>query len=213
MQIIRPKYLLRPFLPGLLLFAAGCDAACGRDCIAPPSLEEHLREGDLLFRRGIGIAGATVRALDRGGRYSHVGVAVRSDSGWMVVHAVPSEPDFDGDIDRVKCEPVDRFYSGFRASAGCIMRLRDTLNSAAPARAAREALRLSRLRVPFDHEYAWEDTTRLYCTQLVAYVYSLSSVDLAEDRRTRCTLTGLAGDYVFPSDVAQSPLLTLIHSF
>lgn len=202
------EWLLR----GLLLLAVGCGPAAGPG-IDTERLEAHLREGDLLFRRGIGAAGRTVAALDRAGLYSHTGIAVRSDSGWMVVHAVPSEPDFEGDIDRVKCEPVGRFYSEFRAAAGCIMRLRHDPDTAAAYRAAREALRLSRLRVPFDHDYAWNDTTRLYCTQLVAYVYSLASVDLVDGRRTRCTLPGLAGDYVFPSDVAQSPLLTLIYSF
>lgn len=40
-------------------------------------LDTVLREGDLVFRRGNGITSRAVLAADRGGVYSHVGIAVR----------------------------------------------------------------------------------------------------------------------------------------
>ena len=36
-------------------------------------------------------------AADRGGSYSHVGMVVDSCGVMMVVHAVPDEPDYEGD--------------------------------------------------------------------------------------------------------------------
>ena len=42
--------------------------------------------------------------------YSHVGILKQIDNEWFVIHAVPDEPDFEGDTDRVKTDPLSRFF-------------------------------------------------------------------------------------------------------
>lgn len=69
----------------------------------------RLEEGDLLFRKGTGVVGHVVTSVDNRGEFSHVGIVVRRGDEWQVIHAVPHEPDFEGDFDRVKIESVDSF--------------------------------------------------------------------------------------------------------
>lgn len=198
-------------LATLILLALFC--GCRRP-VTPSSpdtseLEARLEQGDLLFRRGTGVVGHLVASMDPEGRFSHVGIVIREGDGWQVVHAVPHEPDFEGDIDRVKCEPVADFlgryadvvYGLYRAKADPMQR----------HTAGSHALRLAQRRVPFDHNYDTEDTTRLYCTELAEYCYALVGVALSEGRRTEVNFPSLSGSYIFPADLTQSRNLTPIY--
>ena len=109
-----------------------------------------IRPGDLLFRRGTGLTSHTVVLADKKGQYSHVGIAVDSAGTVMVVHAVPGEPDYEGDPDRVKMEPAEKFYSTINASAGEICR---PLNPDVGSKAAEAALAIYHNGMLFDHQY------------------------------------------------------------
>lgn len=195
---------------GLLILAlSGCSGSDSTSAVDFPALISRLEEGDLLFRRGTGVVGRVVTSVDDRGDYSHVGIVVWHDSLWQVVHAVPHEHDYDGDFDRVKIESVERFlgrypeakFGHYRVAIG-----RDSI-----ARAVSNALRLSVLRVPFDHDYDLDDTTRLYCTEFVEYVYSFAGVELSEGRRTDVNFPSMSGLYIMPSDLTESSLLTPIY--
>ena len=76
-----------------------------------------LREGDVVFRRGTGLISRAVLAADEDGQFSHIGIVVRNGNHWMVVHAVPGEPEFKGDSDRVKMEPIASFFCSEKLKA------------------------------------------------------------------------------------------------
>ena len=99
------------------LLIAGCSGSSQRTNSDVATLEERLEPGDLIFRRGTGVVGHIVTSVDNSGEYSHVGIAVLKDKEWCVVHAVPHEPDFEGDIDRVKCEALESFVGRYRDGA------------------------------------------------------------------------------------------------
>lgn len=169
-----------------------------------------LSEGDILFRRGTGMLSHTVIAAD-GGRYSHVGIVVDSSGVMMVVHAVPGEPDFPGDPDRVKMEAVDKFYSSINASVGEVMRHND---AKAAALAAREALRLYRIGILFDHDYDARDTTKLYCSELIERAYMHSGVSLSEGRCHDFSVPGFSfKDVIMPSDIYRCSQLKSVCKF
>ena len=138
-------------------------------------------------------------------------IAVKVDNEWHVVHAVPDEPDFEGDFDRVKCEPIERFYDEFRAGNGAVYR--PNVSNETIAVAVRNALRLSAERRPFDHDYNLGDTTALYCTELVEYVFGLSGVSMSEGRQTHVNFPSMTGDYIMPSDLTKNNKLNPIYSF
>ena len=190
---------------------SGCSGARGGSKADFELLQRELREGDLLFRRGIGVLGRAVVATDDEGRFSHVGIAVKVDNEWHVVHAVPDEPDFEGDFDRVKCEPIERFYDEFRAGNGAVYRTE--LPAETIEIAVRNALRLSTERRPFDHDYDLGDTTALYCTELVEYVFGLGGVSMSEGRQTHVNFPSMTGDYIMPSDLTKNNKLNPIYSF
>ena len=189
----------------------GCSGARSGSKADSELLQSELREGDLLFRRGIGVLGRAVGATDDEGRFSHVGIAVKVDNEWRVVHAVPDEPDFEGDFDRVKCEPIERFYDEFRAGNGAVYR--PNVSNETIAVAVRNALRLSAERRPFDHDYDLGDTTALYCTELVEYVFGLGGVSMSEGRQTHVNFPSMTVDYIMPSDLTKNNKLNPIFSF
>lgn len=170
----------------------------------------QLKVGDVVFRRGGGITSHAVLFSDRHGHYSHVGIVVDSAGQRMIVHAVPGEPDFPGDPDRVKMERPDRFFSALRAQAGEVCRT-DCLQAAQTA--ARKALELYRRHTPFDHDYNDRDTTRMYCTELVDFVYRQARMPLTNGQHHRVDLPGLHADCIFPSDIYRCAHLKSVITF
>lgn len=169
---------------------------------------DSLRDGDLALRQGTGLDSEAVLRLDSaGGQYSHIGIVVNDNGKWKVVHAVPGESR-DG-IDRVKIEPIDTFFLSTRAAHGAVMRLRGC-SAVAAREAAQSAARL--VGVPFDYNYNWQDTTRLYCTQLIAVAYSSAGIDLLSGV-PRLSGRNTKNIIVFPGDIVSNDSLTTIFRF
>lgn len=153
-----------------------------------------LRSGDLLFRNGLGNESLLVTSTSNGD-YSHVGIAMSTPSGWHVVHAVPGEA-AQGQPDLLKCEPIAVYYAPDRAMAGAWARV-DCSNAQA-TNAARAAMHKVDERVLFDNMYDMDDTTSLYCTELVRLSYLGQGIDLSEDRYAPTPGIGLSGHIIYP---------------
>ena len=153
----------------ILLFGF-LQTACSGDATFKSILpaECELREGDVVFRRGGGLTSHIVLMADVNGNYSHIGIVVDSAGQKMIVHAVPGEPDFEGDVDRVKMDAPERFFSTEFTLIGEVCRPKDSLIA---ARAAEVAMRQYRKHVLFDHDYNDRDSTKMYCTELIAYAF------------------------------------------
>lgn len=188
-------------------------ASCARRSglsIFPDGVELH--EGDIVFRRGNGLTSRAVLAADRHGLYSHVGIVVDSCGVMMVVHAVPGEPDYDGDPDRVKMEPPEKFFISLNADIGEVKRLRG--DTVAPSVAARKAVEIYRRGTLFDHDYDDTDTTRMYCCELVMHAYACAGVALVGTSRHDFRLPGLGIiRCVLPSDICNYRRLTTVAAF
>ncbi len=161
-----------------------------------------LRNGDLLFRNGCGYESKVVTNLSSGS-YSHIGLAYRTPSGWCVIHAVPGEAE-KGEPEYLKCEPIGEFYRIDRAKAGACARV-ECSDSVAEA-AAHHALQLVERRVVFDNDYDLDDSSQLYCTELIRLVYAACGVDLCEERWHKAPIIA-KGSVIYPEDIWQSPLL------
>ena len=201
-------------LSALLIAAVGCghsDTTVGvkrSRCLLPDSVQ--LRAGDVVFRRGEGFTSQVVLHADAEGNYSHTGIVVDSCGTPLIVHAVPGEPDFEGDPDRVKADRPEHFFSSQLATLGEVCRPAD---SAIAARAAQVAWDAYQRRALFDHNYDDADTTRFYCTELVAFAYRQAGVDLAEGRGHHINLPTMQQDCLFPSDIYESKFLYSIVQF
>ena len=193
----------------LLLWSCRAEKAdAGHRSILP--CDVRLRAGDVVFRRGGSVMSHSVVLLDAHGQYSHVGIVVDSAGVPMVVHAVPGEPDFEGDVDRVKMERPAEFFDAQRASCGEVCRLDD---SVAAAGAARVALQVYERRTLFDHHYDTADTASMYCTELVIHAYRRQGLELVDTEAGHVELPGFTFDCYFPSHVYESHLLHSVVRF
>lgn len=179
---------------------------------APELPVEQFRDGDIAFRQGIGIMSRIVVAASKDGVYSHIGILKKEGNDWFVIHAVPGEPDFKGDPDRVKMEPIARFFAPDRACMGAIMRCPRAQNAAVGA--ANRAVDFVRRGTLFDHEYDLNDTTKMYCTELIDYVYHQEGIDLLDDNHLgKTSLPVKGGECILPDDIAGNAGLITIFSF
>ena len=189
-------------------------AACGRgrgggSSFAFPA--DSMHEGDLVFRRGNGVASHAVVGADPDGRYSHIGILALDGGEMKVVHSVPGETVEDGAPDRVKAEGVRSFFARGKASEGALLHF--TGDSSVASRAARLALGVAARGVEFDHDYDLGDTVRMYCTELVYHVYASVGIDVTGGRRTHLNLPGFTGEYIMPSDIYNSTLFEVKYTF
>ncbi len=201
------RYLL------LTSFILVCMTACKSHrqktgCILPDSV--RLQAGDVVFRRGGGLESHAVLLMDSEGEYSHVGIVVDTMGRKMIVHAVPGEPDFEGDVDRVKLDSVEKFFSPLYAVTGAVVRPTD---NRCGQKAAMKALELFRRGVLFDDDYDMSDTTKFYCTELVLWVFERSGMKLLHTSPNHVELPMLKADVYYPSDVYHSKYLYTISIF
>ena len=165
------------------------------------------REGDIVFRRGTGLESHVVTTRSAS-VYSHVGL-LHYDSlnhEWQVVHAVPAEDD----PEYLKTEPVSVFFSVERAERGAWLRV-DCNDSVAQA-AVRYALGKVEQHVLFDNDYRLDDTTQIYCTELVWRAYLTQGMDVSGgQRQTVPTLFSKEGEAIFPNDIEKSATTLFIN--
>ncbi|KAA6336726.1 hypothetical protein EZS27_015130 [termite gut metagenome] len=208
MKVIkRELFLLFQLL--FLLITIGCNNKKDTHFSALP--DSLFCEGDIVFRRGTGLVSRMILTTDKRGNYSHVGILVKDENQWKIVHAVPGEPNFKGDPDRVKMEDIEDFFSWEKAKTGIVMRMKD--NEVGNVRAAKNAIRLFHSNILFDHKYNLQDSSKMYCTELIDYVFKQEGIDLTEGRRTQINVPGLNGTYILPNDILQNKQLSLIYYY
>lgn len=185
---------------GWLCFLSACTARPRSVEVVYRDAEPAWREGDVVFRDGLGVESRAV-VITSHGRYSHIGLLHRdSASGqWQVVHAVPceDEPEY------IKAEPVAVFFDSYRAQSGAWARI-DCSDSVAAA-AVRYALGKVEKHVLFDNDYLLDDTTRLYCTELVWRSFLSQGIDVSDGQRHGVlTLFSNEGECIFPDNIEKS---------
>lgn len=158
------------------------------------------REGDIALRCGWGMESRAVTAKGQS-TYSHAGILHRDyvNGIWQVLHAVPGEDE----PEYLKAEPLSVFYCHERARSGAWLRV-DCSDSIA-RQATQYALWKIEQHVLFDNDYLLEDTTMLYCTELVWRGYQTAGIDVSGGNRhdvTRFFCT--EGECIFPSDLEKS---------
>jgi len=197
-----------PVLLALCLWVSCKDTKAKSQRIMPV---EILADGDLVFRRGTGLLSQVVTSASKDGVYSHIGILKKIDNEWFVIHAVPDEPDFEGDPDRVKMDSLSRFFMSDRAVRGMIARI--TEDTLAASKAACTAWEMARRGILFDHDYNLADTSRMYCSELVEFAYRKAGICLSEGRRTQIHVPAMGGTYLMPDDIAHNRKLKIIYSF
>ncbi|PTD95305.1 YiiX/YebB-like N1pC/P60 family cysteine hydrolase [Pseudothauera lacus] len=122
---------------------------------------DNAEEGDWVFRRTTSAAGAAARWMSSFPPYSHVGMLIAGPDGWQVIHASPGD---DHEAAGVTLVSLEAFLQRPDVNAAGVFRVRD---STAAQRRTMAAAAHSMLGRPFDHLYALDDDSALYCTELL----------------------------------------------
>ena len=108
-------------------------------------------------------------------------------------------------------ERPEDFFSTIRASKGCVLRYQDRETAEKSARLAYGIYKRGTL---FDDDYNDSDTTKMYCSQLVAHVYQKCGIDITNGIRHDAILPGVKFSHViYPSDFLRCRRLKRIVTF
>ena len=198
--------MVRHFISLLPFFLVGCTDS-NKGIIIPQ--ESEFYEGDIVFRRGKGLNSEAILYAD-GGNYSHVGIVVNYLGKKMIVHAVPQEREYEDDMDRIKMDSIQDFFSKEKALVGAICRPYD---KSICKRSARLAIELYNKKILFDHDYDSSDTSKLYCTELLMFIYNKCGRKLVDRDGHDINFPLIKHKVFLPSDIYNSKQLKLIKQF
>ncbi|MDR2009827.1 MAG: hypothetical protein LBQ22_05030 [Bacteroidales bacterium] len=189
-----------------VLWLYGCNSVPQEPHYIPEYI--HLRNGDLAFRKGRSAESYAVTTMDSEAIYSHVGIITKSGEDWFVVHAVPGESAKNA-MDTIKMDSIHIFFRLDRAQAGGIYRLKCTDSIAEIA--SENSLKYFEKKPLFDDYFNLDDTTALYCTELIYHVYLPVGIDVTEGRRH--SVPGMPFPIIWPSDILKNENLIEIYRY
>lgn len=174
-QVITASFVATLLMLGVMGAAASKqgDASGIHTPFSLPSTADNWREGDIVFRNGVGPEAAAVRAVDGSG-FTHVGILVGANPEWRVLHV---EPEAEGKGGKVEVIPLQEFASRDHSTAYGVYRV-----TAASAKQASTAVAQTQatLGAPFDGEYQYTSDDAFYCTELVSKAFSPMRIELAD---------------------------------
>jgi hypothetical protein len=169
----------------------------------------ELRNGDMIFRRGISIESQIVLMSDRECEYSHVGMIYFLEGKPSVIHSVPA--DSGDDKEYIKLEPLEKFLAKDKASRFALYRLRSKVKDE-PQKACEYAYDCYRKKYSFDNDYDLKSNSKLYCTELIWKAYKQAGIDLVENRIKSIDFLMINKKMIMPGSIIQSKLLENIYS-
>lgn len=132
-----------------------------RYALAPAEVEQ-LEPGDIILRRGSGLVSDFISSvLSEPFDVSHCGIVAEHDSALWVIHSVSSSV---SEADGMQAHRLQDFVSQSKRGSVIVSRLRTDADRALIAERAKGYLRR---KVPFDHDFDLDDTTSIYCSELV----------------------------------------------
>ncbi|MBK9175820.1 MAG: hypothetical protein IPM46_05670 [Flavobacteriales bacterium] len=138
-----------------------------------------LQDGDLILRRGHGwVSDVIANVLKEEYDLSHCGIIAEHEGGLWVIHSVSNSV---SDSDGMQAHRLQAFVSQSKHGSVVVTRLRTDRDRSGIALRAKHYLRR---KVPFDHRFDRNDTTSLFCSELIARIlqdgYGLAVFDSTE---------------------------------
>lgn len=143
----------------------------GDNMFVPPSLPDsvygYIQPGDIVIRKGNGPLSAHIMVNTKE-EYSHCGVIVKEGDTWKVIHTIGGTASDDG-TDGVQLIDLSEFVKHGADSMLFICRpvFADSLSQKIPER----AYHYLNLKMPFDHRFSLFTPDKLYCSELLFYIF------------------------------------------
>lgn len=132
-----------------------------------PKVYSFLQEGDVLLRQGTGpFSVQIVRFMDEIRPFSHCGIVCSINDTLQIVHSI--SPEFSS-ADGVQTQSIPDFFADVADSNIAIVRPK--MSETEKQTFVNEAKRLLRKQIKFDHNFEFNDSTKLYCSEFVHNCY------------------------------------------
>jgi hypothetical protein len=179
------------------------------DPVLLAGINSEIKDGDIIFRKGRSLVSSIVMLNDKETDYSHVGICCKTDNEMFVIHAVPGEPDEQGN-EKIRCDKLSEFLTPDKASIFAFYRLTCDTSGIAAASAA-NAMEYYRAGLPFDKALNFRNDDKLYCTELVWKAYLKSGINITGNQFKKLNLNILTDSIILPGHIQNSALLTKIY--
>ncbi len=125
-----------------------------------------LQDGDIILRKGRSMVSDLIaRSFENSRRMSHCGIILNSAGGYEVVHTISGSI---SEQDGIRKDTLQDFVLGADKANVYILRSRNIRNQ----RLIRDNVtQLLSQNPPFDHNFDLEDSSRLYCTEMIRKVF------------------------------------------
>lgn len=195
----------------LIFFLAFVCSACKKSKEDALKDADNLRPGDVVFRLGDSPESNAIMVADPKAAYSHVGIVVSYADKIKIVHACPGENFEINDSNIVKMDRPEVFFSNKNCLQGAIYRYPGQEEA---KKAAQEAVRMYEQRIPFDFNFEAQDSTALYCTELINRAYQKAGVELTNGTLHDVDMPGtFVPQCILISDIQKSDKLEMISAF
>jgi len=133
----------------------------------PDSIFSLIKPGDIIIRKGNGPLSAHIMSNTQE-EYSHCGIIVKEGDEWKVIHTIGGTSS-DDDIDGVQLLDLPEFVKHGADSMLFICRpvFADSLDTRIPPL----AYKYLEDRIPFDHAFSMYTPEKLYCSELLYYIF------------------------------------------
>lgn len=165
-----------------------------------------IHNGDLIFRKAIGLGSQYIISVDTESDYSHVGIIHKVGDQITVIQSVPEQSLLSGGV---REEPLEIFLKEIPLAA--VYRLRKDPNGFAD-----HAVQIAGtfIGTPFDARLDMSDFSAFYCTELVWFTYKQAGIDLLDGHYEKLNLPILGeGYYILPSSLVDSRWLYQVMIF
>ncbi len=139
-----------------------------------------IQDGDIVLRHGYGtISDIITKTLNETYDISHCAILTRDSNNINVIHTVSQTlSDFDG----LQQQPLSRFIADCKPNTIILVRYKGVKNR----ELADKAKYYLSLRIPFDHDFDINDTTKYYCNEfLIKLIKDVYKYDLLKnDKQT-----------------------------
>lgn len=144
-----------------------------------------LQEGDIILRRGYGYFSDMIadHLNAKGFDVTHAGILTQQDKEWYVIHSLSSDV---SEIDGMQIQKLTDFLKYSQPNKIIVSRFKNT-TSLQRKEIATEAQKLLDLKIPFDHKGDIEDTSKMYCTEMIWYILEnqLKLAQIPKEKKAR----------------------------